>query len=150
MSTRKKKGSETKLVSLPPEEVRKLSKPREGFDVFASRLIALFRANKEALPANGLDLDGLEEHVRAYQALAEPVYEAEKQAERLRTTRLVHASNAWDTILDMYARAVAAGRGNTDIQAGIADFVAFMRHAAKKKPKAPTPSGSTPSTPVTA
>lgn len=139
MRTAKSQKSRLSLVALAPADVRKLPKAHKGFDSFAADLVALFKANPVALPATGLDFDELLANVSAYQSLAQPESDAHKQLVALQTTRIVRSSAAWQTMLEMYARAITAGRTNAAVRAGIADFVAFMKHARKKKAASATP-----------
>jgi hypothetical protein len=138
-STKSKQQRGTKYVALSPEDVKKLPRPHKGFDAFVGPLVALFKENSRALSTDGLDVAGLLGVVRQYQALAETEYAATKQLEKVQTTRLVYAANAWHTVLEMYARALVVGRTNAAVKAGIADFVQFMKHARKRKTKASGP-----------
>jgi hypothetical protein len=135
MSTHR--NTSPQLVNLAPDDVQKLIRPHKGWDAFASRIASFYRANIAALRIDGIDLNGMLDHVRIYQALAEPEFEAMEKLRQIQATRVFHAAEAWRTILEIYARAVTVGRVNAAVKSGIAAFAAFMKRGPNKKKDAP-------------
>jgi hypothetical protein len=133
MSVKQQHGVSTPLVDVAPDDLRRLPRPHKGFDVFASRLATFYRQNEAALRIDGIDIDAMLADVQGYVALAETEYAAQRQLAKVQATRLVHASSAWKTMLEIYARAATVGRVNAAIRAGIAEFADFMKQARKKK-----------------
>ena len=139
MRSSKPKQSGVKLLSLPPEDLRRLPRPHGGYEKFVGPLSDLVRANPEAIALAGIDLDEIKEHVDAAAALETPVAQAEEQLKLLSDTRLYHASMGWSQTLLMYDRAKSAARSDPAIARALQAFEAFLKHKKKKAAAAATP-----------
>ena len=115
------------LYDLTPQEVSAMSKPREGFEAFAEDILHLYETEQDELKVRGLDVAELRAHLASAASLAPVETAAAKYAEMVRETRLLHASRAWDSILEIYAKAQTASRTNQEIARRIADFTKFTR-----------------------
>jgi hypothetical protein len=140
----KKNSTATALVDLSPDEVRRLVRPHRGFELFVQPIVALYRANIDALRIKGYDPQTTLDEYAAYQALLAEEQAAQLHLELVQKTRLLYASNAWGAVLRIYARAELAAKLDSVIERGIARFRAFMKKAPQKKAAEPT----APTTPV--
>ncbi len=125
------------LVDLTPEEIKKLVKPRPGFENFVGALLSLCRSESE-LQIKGLSPSAIEAAHSAYLALQPLEASASKHLEMVQETRLLHSSNAWSGLLKIYNRAQSVAKTNPAVARGVADFAKFMKIGPRKK-KAPAP-----------
>jgi hypothetical protein len=138
-----KKGS-TPVVRV---DMRRLAKPRVGFEAYASQLVELARTRPALQPA-GFDADETLAEVRAFEAAQQVVADAQKALTLALEHRAQSASNVWRTELRIYRHAQAEAVDDTDVEFGIAGFAAFLRPGHRKAaPVVTTP--ATPPTPVT-
>jgi hypothetical protein len=125
------------LVYLTPEEVRRLPKPRAGFEQFVARLVALVNARPDAIRIKGFDAEATLAELRAYMELHAVVNDARLRLAKALDTRLLHGSNVWRTTLRIYRHALAAAQDDVNIEFAIAEFEAFMKIGSRKGRKAP-------------
>jgi len=115
-----------KLVRLSRKTMRRMAKPKAGFDVFATQLIELARRTPSLQPRS-FDADAALEELRAYYALWGVVTKAKQQYAMALQTRFQHGSALWKTMLDIYAHAQIEAKYDLDVKYAIAEFVAFMK-----------------------
>ena len=143
MEENDKQGSEDgiALIALSKDDLRKLLKPRIGFERIAEQLIELFRDNPDWLAQGGVDLAQLEADIEAYTTLMMEERNAKVRARLVLSTRAYHGSRAYATTLRLYERAVVASHASPKMENEIANIVTFMKCARKaaKKPPEPTP-----------
>jgi hypothetical protein len=140
----KRSRTEVELIDLSPEEVRRLPKPREGFDAYAETLIDLYENNVEELSIKGYDASQTRDSLAALQSLKTMESAAKRQLALVQETRLYHMAIVWTAMLDIYARAQSAGRNNPTMKRAIAEFEQFMKNRSPKKkpPTGPPPTGA--------
>lgn len=126
-----------KLVDLTPDEIEKLPKARPGFERFVESVLAVYEGHPD-LVIKGLDVAEVRARFAAFTAMAAVEQSAAKHLEMIQETRLLNSSKVWKQMLEIYAKAQAAGRTDDDVKRGIADFQEFMktgpRVKAEKKP----------------
>lgn len=123
-----------KLVDLTPDEVEKLPKARPGFERFVEPIVQLYEAHPD-LVIKGLDIAEVRGRFAAFAALEAVERSAAKHLEMIQETRLLNSSKVWKQMLEIYAKAQAAGRTDADVKRGIADFVEFMKTGPKTPKK---------------
>jgi hypothetical protein len=138
----KKTDARDALVDLTPDEIKKLVKPRPGFENFLSALLSLYRSEPE-LQIKGLNLALIEAAFSSFVALQPLEASASKHLEMVQETRLLHSSNAWSGMLKIYNRAQSVAKTNQAVARGIADFAKFMKTGPYKK-KSPAPAPAAP------
>jgi hypothetical protein len=122
------------LVDLSPEEVRRLPKPRDGFEQHVEAVMALYEGHGAALAIPGVRADGVRAQLVRLAALRQQEKTAREQLQMVAGTRLFVASTLWTTLLEVYARARAVGRTNEAVRRSVEDFARFL-----KKPRRVTP-----------
>jgi hypothetical protein len=115
------------LVHLSAADMRRLPKPRNGFEPFAESLIALVKKQPDTLRIKGFDADAVLAELREYQALEAVVTSAKQQLAMAQETRLLHGSNVWRAILRIYRHAQLVALVDPGIAFAIAAFEAFMK-----------------------
>lgn len=119
------------LVDLTPDEIKRLPKPRDGFEDYVTSILSLYAAQPE-LYVSTLSASEVEGRFRAFQTLKPLEASAAKHLEMVQETRLLHGSKTWSAMLEIYAKAKVAARTNPEIARGIADFAAFMKLGPRK------------------
>jgi len=118
----------TKLINLTREEMASLPKPREGFADHAGALFALYAAHEDELSIKGQTPKDAMARLHAYQTLLDLERVTWALFSRIQDTRALRAGEVWTTMLDVYARARAAGRNDAEMKRAISDFKRFMKH----------------------
>ena len=136
-SKRGSSGLSKVLVYLSPKEVRRLPKPRAGFEKYARQLVALATEHSDVLRIKGFDAEATLAELRACTEMNSVVRDARLQLAMALETRLMHAANAWRTTLRIYQHARVAAPDDVRIESGIASFAKFMKTGRRKKRKAP-------------
>jgi len=144
MSTRKQK-KESSLVSLTLEQLRRLPKPRAGFEQLAVGLLELYKKNLDKLEMSGVDVDAAAETLAELESLQAMHVEAQKQLALIEDTILYRSSSVWTVVLEIYARAIRVAHTDGAIARAIAPFAQFMKIGPRKKVTTTPPS----TTPVT-
>ncbi len=142
MTKRTKKNGSVALVDLSTEEVRHLSKPRDGFEQFVEPMLALYQAHRRQLGDLGATTNELRKDLSIYEELSAREAEAHKELSAIEDTRRVHGSKVWDALLDIYARAQAAGRTSIEVKRAIAEFAQFMSTGPRDKIAQPAPAAN--------
>jgi hypothetical protein len=146
----KSTASKTKkpaLVSLTPEEVRHTLKPIARVAELIEPMLAFYAANENALRIEGLDVGKIHTAQEAYQALQQPIREAEEALATLRESSLFYASTAYHGFLELYVRGQVAARVDHKVARGMVKFQQAMKKPRKNKGTPSSGSGTPPSTP---
>jgi len=141
-------AAERSLVHVSAAEVKRLPRPRGGFETYAETLIALVQKKSGTWRIPGFDAEATLAELAAYRELEPVVSAAQQQLAMAQETRLLHGSNAWRVTLRLYQYAQAAAPDDPDIQFAIAAFEAFMKNGRRKKKVLTTPPATPPTTPV--
>jgi len=136
------------LVHLAAADLKRLPRPRGGFEAFAESLVTLAQKKAGTWRIPGFDAEATLAELAAYRELEPVVSAAQQQLAMAQETRLLHGSNAWRTTLRLYHFAQAAAPDDPDIQFAIAAFEAFMKRRPKRSKKPTTPPATPPTTPV--
>ncbi len=140
------KGNEQKatvaLVHLSTAEMRRMPKPRTGFEPFAQRLADLVDGNATVSQAAGVDVSAMLEELAEYEAAHSAALSLRNQLKLAEQTEFLHASNVWSLELRIYRVAKALGVDDQDILNALADFEEFMRRK-KRTTKASTAPSAT-------
>ena len=144
-SKRDERKATVALVHLSTAEMRRMPKPRTGFEPFAQRLADLVDGNATVSQAAGVDESSMMGELAEYEAAHSAALSLRNQLKLAEQTEFLHASNVWMFELRIYRVAKTLGVDDQDIQNALADFEAFMRTHKKKaaKPKAPTTPSAT-------
>lgn len=135
------KSSTASLVHLSKSDVKRMLKPRAGFEAYVAQLVELATA-QPALQSKSFDAKAILDELRAYQTMQGVVAEAKKQLALARETRLQHASNVWRAMLRIYEHAQAEAKDDADVQYAIAGFEAFMKNGRKPHVSPPATTGA--------
>jgi hypothetical protein len=131
-SKRNERKATVALVHLSSAEMRRLPKPRTGFEPFAQRLAALVDDNASVLQIAGVDTSAMLAELAEYEAAHSAALSASNQLKLAQQTEFLHASNVWTQMLRIYRYAKALGVDDQDILNALADFEAFMKKHKKK------------------
>ena len=149
-SSRNVRSSQTSpQVHLSAAQIRRLAKPRSGFEGPAQQLLAVLMEQPDDIVPKGFDVATTVANIAEYQAMTPTVRNKKLDYESAADIQLQLGSDIWQVILVGYQHAKAAARTNPAIAAAIAPFEAFMRKGHGKR-KAKTSISSTPSAPVAA
>jgi hypothetical protein len=146
MGTVSKKNKKNETVNLTTAQLRHLARPREGFEAQLEILIALYRANPQALYIDSSP-DELEAELNAYRDMVAAEDAEREQLATMEDARLVRGSSLWSALLDLYARGQLASRTKPTIKRGIASAEQFMRTHRKRASAPVTPPVTTPVAP---
>src|SRR5262249_15339446 len=128
----------TSLVDLPPETVKLLAKPRDGYEEHFDTLLALYEDHAGELGALTMAPDELRARRQRFQELGPEREAAQRMAdtaakhlEMVDETRLLQASRMWTGMLEIYNKARASK--DPAVKSSIAAFGAFMATGPRKK-----------------
>jgi hypothetical protein len=141
MATKTKQQALSTPVHVTSQDLKRLSRPKENFTRHVQPLLALYDAHLDELRA--LTSSEVNDQLAAYESLLAQEAAAQEALDRVQETRALRGSTVWSAMLDIYARAQAAGRNDADIQRGIEDFQAFLKHGKRAK-KTTAPANPTP------
>jgi hypothetical protein len=129
-----------KGTQLTQGQVRRLARPRKGWEPFVARLAALVSANPTKLQLSGVDVATMKAELAAFELAHAHALELESELAEAQGEALQHASNGWLAELRIYRFAKAYAAEDPVMLRAIAEFEAFLAKGPRKK---------TPSTPVT-
>lgn len=130
-------ATEQILMSLPPEEIKRLAKIGFKTETFAYKALEIGKLNPGLLPRD-LDLTKIERDVLAREQLAIRFVRVKQLYDKMHATMLLLGTDFYQGALAIYRALKANGRdaGLTTLLAELG--VAFERPSQKKKPQ-PTP-----------
>jgi hypothetical protein len=120
---------------ITPNALRRLPRPRAGFERFVEPLLSLHEKQRALLGGN-VDTTDLRARFKSYLALATNEKRLAEELTQVQHARLADAAAVWSGLLDIYARAQAAARTNPAIGRAIADFAVILRRRPPRTAKA--------------
>jgi hypothetical protein len=131
---------------LSAAQIRRLAKPRSGFEGPAQQLLTCFLEQPNSVVPKGFDVAAALAKITQYQAMTSTVRNKKLDFEAAADTQLQLGSDIWQIVRIGYLHAKAAARTNPTIAAAIQPFEAFMRksHGKRKTRTAPASSATAP------
>jgi hypothetical protein len=133
-NSRNRRISQTKNgVRLSGTQIRRLPKPRSGFELPAQQLIALVAERPDVLVVKGFDFSSTPAKLAQYAAMTKVVRDKKLDFQMAADAQLLLGSDLWLTLLVAYQHAKAAARTDPEVAAAIAPFAAFMKKRRGKR-----------------
>jgi hypothetical protein len=143
MSQTKRGSSSSKTQHLTAAELRRLPKPRGGFQLFAPTFVTLLRGK---MPIAGIDPDEVLELVSSLQGVDAAIADAKNALALALETKQVNGSSLWRIELAAYAHAKVWAKTDPEIARAIEPFETFLKKGRHKKQKTPVSSTATSTT----
>ncbi len=133
----------TQQFHLSAAQIRRMAKPRSGFEGPAQQLLAVLLEQPDLIVPKGFDIAATLAKIAQYQTMTPMVRNKKLDYESAADTRLQLGSEIWLLVLAGYQHAKAAARTSPVIAAAIAPFESFMKKShGKRKAKTSAPAAA--------